>query len=215
MTRSRIATIIACVTALLGIARFLVVRSTALAAQDDPTALKPVSAFARISDRHARSAALFVEAGKVIQSPRCLNCHPPDRRPTQGDDLHPHVPPMIAGESGSGLDGYPCQTCHGPSTVRTLGQELKSIPGDPRWSLAPLEMAWQGKSLRQICEQIKDLRRNGGKTLPELHEHMARDHLVGSAWRLGEGRRPAPGTQEQFGELIQAWIESGAACPPS
>ena len=26
--------------------------------------------------RAARSVALFTEMGKVIQSPRCLNCHP-------------------------------------------------------------------------------------------------------------------------------------------
>jgi hypothetical protein len=29
----------------------------------------------------------------------------------------------------------------------------------------------------------------------------------------GSGRKPAPGTQKAFGELIAAWIETGAACP--
>ena len=29
----------------------------------------------------------------------------------------------------------------------------------------------------------------------------------------GEGRDPAPGTQAQLGELMQAWIDSGAECP--
>lgn len=42
---------------------------------------------------------------------------------------------------------------------------------------------------------------------------MAHDHLVGWGWNPGEGRAPAPGTQAQFGELIQAWIDTGAKCP--
>ena len=43
--------------------------------------------------------------------------------------------------------------------------------------------------------------------------HMAHDSLVGWGWRPGGLREPAPGTQAQFGALIAAWIESGAACP--
>jgi hypothetical protein len=59
--------------------------------------LKPVSAFATISDEPARSVALFAEAAKVITSPRCMNCHPSTRQATQGDDLHAHVPLMYGG----------------------------------------------------------------------------------------------------------------------
>jgi len=65
----------------------------------------------------------------------------------------------------------------------------------------------------QICEQIKDPKRNGGKTLAAIHEHMAHDSLVGWAWMPGGNREPAPGTQAQLGALIGAWIQSGAACP--
>jgi hypothetical protein len=75
-------------------------------------------------------------------------------------------------------------------------------------------MAWQGRSLGAICGQIKDPERNGGKTLAELHEHMAEDDLVGWGWAPGAGRTPVPGTQEGFGRLIAAWIETGAVCPP-
>jgi hypothetical protein len=42
---------------------------------------------------------------------------------------------------------------------------------------------------------------------------MAEDHLVGWAWNPGDGRKPAPGTQAQFGALVQAWIDTGAKCP--
>jgi hypothetical protein len=30
----------------------------------------------------------------------------------------------------------------------TLGSGIASIPGNPRWGLAPASMAWQGKTLR-------------------------------------------------------------------
>ena len=149
----------------------------------------------------------------MIQSPRCLNCHPVQRAPTQGDDPHPHNPPMVAGDSGHGPDGMPCFACHQQKNVPTWGDSIKSIPGDPKWGLAPAEMAWQGKSLGAICAQIKNPATNGGRSLAELHHHMAEDHLVGWAWNPGEGRKPAPGAQAQFGDLIQAWIDTGAKCP--
>jgi hypothetical protein len=177
--------------------------------------LKPVSAFAAISDERARSVALFTEAAKVIQNPRCLNCHPATRQPTQGDDLHAHIPPMQAGPSDHGPPGLPCKSCHGDRNVTTLGTSIASVPGQSLWSLAPAPFAWQGKSRVEICEQLKDGARNGGRSLAKIHEHMATDPLVGWAWRPGEGRSPAPGTQAQFGALIQAWIASGAHCPQS
>ncbi len=178
-----------------------------------PGVLKTAADFQSIKDPAARSLALFAEAGKVIQSPRCLNCHPATRVPTQGDDLHPHDPPMVAGEAGHGPDGLPCRSCHGPANVATFGEHIKSMPGDPKWAVAPAKMAWQGKSLGAICAQLKDPARNGGKTLAQLQKHMAHDHLVGWAWNPGEGRKPAAGTQAQLGDLVQAWIDTGAKCP--
>src|SRR5260370_1628821 len=68
--------------------------------------LKPVAAFSTIRDERARSVALFTEAGKGIQSPRSLTCHPVERQPRQGNDLHAHVPLMHAGPAGRGLPGW-------------------------------------------------------------------------------------------------------------
>ena len=82
------------------------------------------------------------------------------------------------------------------------------------WHLAPLSMAWQQRSLGEICAQVKDPARNGGQTLEQIVEHMANDPLVGWAWKPGGGREPAPGTQAAFGALVKAWADSGAACPP-
>jgi hypothetical protein len=99
-----------------------------------------------------------------------------------------------------------CSTCHGAAN-------FEAVPGDPNWHLAPLEMAWIGRSLGQICEQIKDPKRNGGKSLEQIVEHMTHDHLVGWGWNPGAARTAAPGSQKEFGALIKAWADSGAHCP--
>jgi len=187
-------------------------------AQDNPAEqsapLKPAAEFQSITDAKQRSWALFEEAGKVIQHPRCVNCHPATERPLQTMAMHPHQPPVSRGEGGMGMPGMTCNTCHGAANVAVVGQAetLKSIPGNPAWHLAPIEMAWEGKSLGEICRQIKDPERNGGKTLAEITEHMTHDSLVGWGWQPGAGREPVPGSQAVFGELIAAWVESGAAC---
>ena len=64
--------------------------------------LRPVSDFSDISNEKDRSIALFTEAGKVIQNPRCVNCHPAGDRPQQGDDGHPHQPLVVRGADGFG-----------------------------------------------------------------------------------------------------------------
>ena len=85
------------------------------AATPDPASgLKPVSDFASIADEKQRSLALFGEAGKVIASARCMNCHPAGDRPAQGDDRHPHLPLVVRGIDGFGAVGMRCTTCHGP-----------------------------------------------------------------------------------------------------
>lgn len=94
-----------------------------------------------------------------------------------------------------------------------VGERLFSIPGNPKWALAPHAFAWQHRSMAQICRQLKDPRRNGHRTLAQLNDHMAHDTLVGWAWQPGAGREPAPGSQAAFGALVKAWIDSGATCP--
>jgi hypothetical protein len=183
------------------------------AALHRPSDLKAPAAFASITDPKARSVALFQEAGKVIQHPRCVNCHPVDNVPRQGLAAKVHSPPMSGGEDGHGPAGLKCNACHGLANFKVGGDEIRSVPGNPKWALAPKEMAWQGRSLGEICRQIKDPARNHGMSLADLHEHMASDVLVGWAWDPGEGRAPVPGTQARFGELIKAWIDTGAVCP--
>jgi hypothetical protein len=196
-----------------GVALTVLAAASTSPAAAQTVALKPVSAFSTIRDERVRSLALFEEAAKVLRSPRCMNCHPASRHPTQGNDLHAHVPPMNSGPSDRGASGLPCVSCHGPANTATLVTSISNIPGNANWRLAPASMAWQGKSLSEICLQLKDPARNGGRSLSKIQEHVARDSLVGWAWHPGEERQPAPGTQAQFGALMRAWIASGAQCP--
>lgn len=199
----------ACVAGLMTFATVLpAVAQTSAGEASAPAPLSSPESFASIQDPAERSRALFVEAGKVIQSPRCLNCHPAGERPTQGADMHLHQPMVVRGKDGFGADALNCTTCHQP-----MNYDVSNVPGHPTWHLAPASMAWQQRSLGQICEQLKDPARNGGKTMAQIHEHMAHDSLVGWGWMPGGNRQSAPGTQAQFGALIKAWIDTGAACP--
>jgi hypothetical protein len=139
-------------------------------------------------DDDGRSAAIFNEMGKVLQHPRCLNCHPVDGMPRQGDDLALHQPPVVRGSAGGmGAPGMRCVACHGVENVEYVGAE-GAIPGHDPWHLAPLLMGWTGLSRPQICDQIKDPARNGGKTLAKIQTHNAKDDLVGWGWAPGKER---------------------------
>lgn len=181
------------------------------AAPPPAASLRSADSFASITDRKARAVALFEEAGKVLQSPRCVNCHPRTDRPLQGDAMQPHQPLVLRGASGHGAVGMACSTCHGATNV--VATPNVTIPGHPDWHLAPRAMAWEGRSLGQICQQIRDPKRNGNRTMKQIVDHMANDSLVGWGWNPGAGRTPAPGTQKQLGDLIQAWVDAGASCP--
>jgi hypothetical protein len=172
------------------------------------TTLAAPQSFDGISDTAERSAALFTEAGKVLTSARCVNCHPAGDRPLQGETRRLHQPPVARGPDGFGTPAMRCATCHQSANFDPAG-----VPGHPHWHLAPSEMAWQNKTAGEICTQIKDPARNGGRSLQQILTHVADDSLVGWAWAPGVGREPAPGTQKELGELIQAWLNTGAVCP--
>jgi hypothetical protein len=170
--------------------------------------LAGVDSFAAIADSAARSAAMFTEAAKVLTHPRCMNCHPAGDRPRQGDVRRLHQPPVERGEDGFGLPTMRCPICHQQANF-----DPGRMPGDPAWHLAPRDMGWEGKTVGQICEQIKDPARNGGRSLEEIVQHVGTDHLVGWAWAPGAGRQPAPGSQSEAGALLDAWVKTGAVCP--
>ena len=194
---------------LVAIAIMLVSMLTAYAvAEVRSNSLAAPESFASIKDRTKRSAAMFTELGKVLTHPRCMNCHPADDRPRQGEEGRLHQPPVERGTDGHGLPAMRCSICHQKANF-----DPGRMPGNPEWHLAPREMAWEGKTLAEICVQIKDPKRNGNRSLADLVHHIGEDTLVGWAWAPGYGRQPAPGTQKQAGALVEAWVKTGAACP--
>jgi hypothetical protein len=170
--------------------------------------LRAIAEFASITEPTARSRALFLEVSRVLTHPRCVNCHPPDESPRQGDGGAFHDPPVIRGASDRGVVGMQCFGCH-----QDRNTELARIPGAPDWHLAPLSMAWFGKSPAQICALIVEASKSGGKTLAQVQEHLGHDKLVAWGFTPGADRRPPPGTPADVATLFAAWVASGATCP--
>ena len=134
--------------------------------------LRPVSDFETITDPTARSAAMFLEASRVLTHPRCLNCHPAGDTPLQGESMMVHEPPVTRGVGNRGVVGMECTSCHQDENL-----ELARVPGAPDWHLAPIQAAWVGRSPRQICEQLKDPKLNGKRTL-EAYQPAIRAIIV-------------------------------------
>lgn len=155
-----------------------------------------------------QSVALFKEAAQVFRHPRCMNCHPAGDQPTQGADMHKHLMNVQRGPKDHGAVGMNCKACHG-----TENNPHSLVPGAPKWALAPRSMGWQGLNDRELCQALKDPKKNHGMTMQEFIKHNAEDELVAWGWNPGPGREPVPGTQKEFGELIAKWVATGAHCP--
>jgi hypothetical protein len=155
-----------------------------------------------------RSRAAFGEVYRVLLSPRCRNCHPDGDAPLQRDEGVTHAQNITRRSAASGL---PCTACHRDRNAPMRG----GPPGVPGWDLPPAEtpMIFEGRSPRQLCEQLKDASATGGRDLEALFEHIATDHLVLWGWHPGPGRTTPPLSHEDFVTAFRAWIDGGAACP--
>ncbi len=148
---------------------------------------------------------------EVLLHPRCANCHPAGDVPLQGDDGHPHAQNVRRGPDGHGLFAMRCETCH--QTRNLAGPHLP--PGAPSWHLPGPDMplVFVGRSKSDLCRQLRDPARNGGKTPEELFSHLAEDPLVLWGWDPGEGRAPVPVPHAEFVAAVRAWIDGGCECP--
>jgi hypothetical protein len=149
----------------------------------------------------------------VLTHQRCMNCHPNDNIPKQGDDSHPHYFDMARGDDNMGFQATQCATCH-----QSENNEYSGVPGAPHWSLAPASMGWQGLSRSEIAKRLLDKETNGGKTHEELIEHMTEDELVLWAWKPGvdadgNERTPPPVSKEEFAKAVKEWFKDGARIP--
>ena len=153
---------------------------------------------------------------EVTSHPRCSNCHvgasntPMWSGPSYGK-ARPHGMNVNAGDSRIGAETLLCSTCH----VERSG--LNDIPhAAPQvamaWQLAPVEAEWFGKSSDEICAQLRDPERNGGRTALELAQHLDHDLILHWAWAPGGGREPAPYSLQEHIDDVLAWGAAGFPC---
>ncbi len=164
------------------------------------------------------AAASWAKVYEVFSHPRCANCHvPEDGRPrwsgasyglAEGEWTY-HAMNIHGGQSRIGLESIPCSTCHTAENSETP----HGPPGNPVWMLPPVEMTWWGKTSQEICEQIKDPARNGGRSLEDVADHVAHDELVHWGWEPGPGREPAPYSAAEISAALVDWAGAGAPCP--
>jgi len=155
----------------------------------------------------------FDKMMQVLTHKRCVNCHPSGDTPRQGEDSHLHNFDVVRGEGGHGLVGYTCNTCH-----TDTNNDFSGVPGAPHWAVAPIGMAWEGKTRVEIAEQMMDPARNGGRSHEDIEEHLTHHELVMWAWDPGvdaEGneREKPPVPKDEYIEAVKEWIEGGAIIP--
>jgi cytochrome c5 len=160
---------------------------------------------------NAKAEAAFLRAWTVFVSPRCQNCHPSGDAPLQGDDSHVHIQDVKRGPAGQGVYGMKCHTCHQDANI--AGSNMP--PGNPKWSLPPpnMKMVIVGETPGQFCRQLKNPALNGGRTIPQILEHVSKDDLVGWSWDPGDGRTLPPLSRPEFVAAMKEWADNGAACP--
>lgn len=152
---------------------------------------------------------LFTPVAAVLQSPRCLNCHPRGGdSPHQGNEPHLHRPSVYRGVDGRGAPVMRCGACHGVQNNIASG-----APGAPNWHLAPSSMGWEGLSTAELCAVLKDRSKNGNRSLPDLVDHMTADPLVAWAWNPGGQRTPPPVDKPTFNSAVRTWAAAGGPCP--
>lgn len=165
-----------------------------------------------------RSQADAIEAfgvvQKVLQHPRCQNCHIPGDAPLQFDDGRVHSQNVKRGSNGLGARGLACAACHSTENPpASYGAHMP--PGAPNWHLPPPEhkMVFINLSAGELCRVLKNKEENGGKDMAALLEHVRADKLVLWGWDPGVGRAPVDVPHDQFVAAFRRWADVGAPCP--
>ena len=174
----------------------------------------PVELTETASERDSLTAnEAFDKMMAVLTPKRCVNCHPADDHPRQGEDSHIHQFNVLRGADNHGVAAVRCNSCH-----QDENNNLSGVPGAPEWSLAPKSMAWQGLTRTEIAESMMDPVRNGGRTVEEIEHHLTEHALVLWAWNPGvdadgTARERPPVSKEEYIKAVKTWIEHGAVIP--
>ena len=152
----------------------------------------------------------------VISHPRCSNCHvganniPMWSGPSYGN-ARPHGMNISAGDSRIGAEYLQCSACHayreGVNDVPHAAPQVAM-----NWQLPPVEAEWFGKTSDEICNQLRDPERNGGRDFNDIASHLEHDLILHWAWNPGEGREPAPYSLQEHVNDILAWGVAGYPC---
>ena len=153
---------------------------------------------------------------EVASHPRCSNCHVgAENRPMWSGPSYgrtrPHGMNIDAGESRIGAETLLCSTCH---AYREGGNDMPHAAPQVamNWQLAPVEAAWFGKSSDEICNQLRDPERNGGRDYLDLASHLDHDLILHWAWSPGGGRESAPYSLQEHINDVLAWGVAGMPC---
>lgn len=157
---------------------------------------------------------------EVLTHPRCLNCHVgADNVPFWGTTESPdriHGMAINAGVSRIGAETLSCNACHQSATRPNIVPHAPPHTGMD-WRLAPVEFQWTDRSSAEICAQMRDPDRNGGRDAAGLIDHILHDaELIGFiTWSFdpGAGREPAPGSLQAHLEDMAIWTAAGMPCP--
>lgn len=161
-------------------------------------------------DRTVAGKKAFIEVAKVLQSPRCANCHPADDRPRQGDKFTPHRQNISRKTVEAGVA---CTTCHQDRNSEDTVGVAGGPPGAPHWGLPPANQVFIGRSVSALCAQLKDPAQTGNRSLEQLLDHVTNDALVKWGWNPGGKRTLPPLPHDKFVAAFKTWVDSGGACP--
>lgn len=162
----------------------------------------------------AEAIQAFGVVQKVLQHPRCQNCHIPGDAPLQFDQGVVHAQNVRRGPEGKGARGLACSACHSTQNPpASYGANMP--PGAPNWQLPPPEhkMVFIGLSAGELCRGLKDQKENGGKDMAALLDHVSHDKLVLWGWDPGAGRKPVDVSHAEFVAAFRRWADAGAPCP--
>ncbi len=175
--------------------------------EDSPKSTSQVSSMANEDNE---SVVAFNKMMDVLTHQRCLNCHPSDNVPKQGEDGHAHRFEITRVHSKNVTN---CNTCH-----QDTNNNFSGVPGAPEWALAPHKMRWKGLSRVEIAKSMMNPENNGNRSPEDIMHHLTEHPLVLWAWEPGIGvdgkpRELPPVPVDEYIAAVKTWIELGAQIP--
>ncbi len=163
-----------------------------------------------------RPGRRFETVRKVLQHPRCQNCHIPGDAPLQCDDGRAHGRTSCAARTDTARPA-----CRARPATASRNPPASYGPNMPpgRAELAPAAARarrWSSSASRpaELCAHRSRIRRqNGGKDLAALLEHVDDDKLVLWGWDPGVGRAPGLRAARGVRRGFRTWVAAGAPCP--